>query len=132
MSEIYEDLSKEERTNAQLKALLKHFAKIDPKKKKLLMPIFERTSYCIVCIEDLEELIDEEGYTIETEVTYKNGQTATIIKQNDNVRTYLAMTKTLNMLYTKLASELPSNEPKPIVSRLELFKKGKFDTLKKS
>lgn len=129
MAVIYEDLSKEEKISFQLKKLTKQFAGIEAKKKKLLQPIFERASYYIVCIEELEALINEEGYTIETEVVYKNGSSATITKQNDNVRTYISMTKTLNTIFGKLTSELPSTEEKPKTSRLELFRNGKLNVL---
>lgn len=122
----WEELTKEEKICEQIKIFNRQLKSVDTKKKKLVASLVERAAYYTVSMQELEEMIDREGYIIEDEVTYKNGQTATIRTQNSNVRTHIAMTKNLIAIIRQLTDLSPEVEIKMPETRLEKFKAGKL------
>lgn len=99
-------LTKEDRIKKEFTRLKKIFKKLDENQLKVVMPLIERAAFLTVSLEDLENLINDEGYTD----TYQNGKNQSGKKQSANVITHISMTKNLTSILTKLCDLVPPAE----------------------
>ena len=63
----------------------------------------ERAAFLTVCLEDLEEIINQEGYEDE----YQNGENQKGTTQSNAVKTHIAMTRNLTVIMKQLDELVP-------------------------
>lgn len=106
---------KEKKINKEIKALNKIFEKIPEDKKRMCKSLIETSAYIIITLKELQELIDEEGFTVE----YQNGKEQKGTRQNDNLKSHIAMTKNLTTIIKQLIDYLPTEQKQS--TRLKAF-----------
>ncbi len=112
----YSDLTKEQKIKKEAARLRRTFKDLDGNKRKIVEPLILSAAFMTVSLAELEETINEQGYTVE----YQNGANQSGTKQSDEVKTHLAMTKNLTTVIAKLAELVPAAQSKK--SRLQAFK----------
>ena len=65
------------------------FKDLDKNKLQTVESLIKNAAFMAVSLEELQEIINEEGYTVE----YQNGANQSGTKQSDAVKTHIAMTK---------------------------------------
>lgn len=111
-----DDLTKEQRIKKEESRLRRVFADLDKNKRKVVEPLIKTCAFMTVSLSELEEIINENGYTVE----YQNGANQSGTKQSDEVKTHLAMTKNLTTAISKLAELAPAEKKKK--SRLQALR----------
>lgn len=110
-----EKLSKEERICAETARLKRVFKNLDKNKRKTVESLVKNAAFMAVSLEELQEIINTEGYTVE----YKNGANQSGTKQSDAVKTHIAMTKNHAAIIRQLCELAPPEEKK--TSKLAAF-----------
>jgi len=103
--------SKEKKIQEELKRISVHYADLDEEQKAILAPLLQNAAFMRVTLEDLQQLIIEEGVTD----VYQNGanqhgrkQSASLQAYNALVKNYASVTKTLSqMLPPRKKESLP-------------------------
>lgn len=110
-TETKKDFSKEARINAELKRLINFFEEVDENQKAMALPLIQNASFMKVTLEDLQEIINNEGVTD----VYQNGanqhgkkQSATLQSYNSLIKNYANVIKTLSQLVPPAKKETPS------------------------
>ena len=98
------DLTKEEKIKREFSRLKRIFKDLDKNKLQA------------VSLEELQEIINEEGYTVE----YQNGANQSGTKQSDAVKTHIAMTKNHAAIIKQLCDLVPPEKKKE--SRLQALR----------
>ena len=102
------ELSKEKRIKKELAKLKRAFKDLDKNKKINAESRMERAAFLTVCLEDLEEIINQEGYEDE----YQNGETQKGTTQSNAVKTHIAMTKNHAAIIKQLTDLVPPEKKK--------------------
>ena len=76
----------------------------------------KNAAFMAVSLEELQEIINEEGYTVE----YQNGANQSGTKQSDAVKTHIAMTKNHAAIIKQLCDLVPPEKKKE--SRLQALR----------
>lgn len=94
------DLTKEEKIKREFSRLKRIFKDLDKNKLQTVESLIKNAAFMAVSLEELQEIINEEGYTVE----YQNGANQSGTKQSDAVKTHIAMTKSRRYYQTALRS----------------------------
>lgn len=107
------ELTKEERIKIAERKIKRALRGLDKNKLAIVEPLIQTAAYCSVCLEDLQEIIDRNGYTVE----YQNGENQRGTKQSDEVKTLIALQKNQAAAVKTLADITPASPAQK--SRLE-------------
>lgn len=107
------ELSKEEKIKREKARIKRALSDLDKNKLAVVSPLIDTVAFTVVSIEELQQQINENGYTVE----YKNGENQFGTKQSDEVKTLLAMQKNLTAAIKTLADIAPASKSKK--SRLQ-------------
>ena len=107
------ELSKEEKIKREKARIKRALSDLDKNKLAVVSPLIDTVAFTTVSIEELQQQINENGYTVE----YKNGENQFGTKQSDEVKTLLAMQKNLTAAIKTLADIAPASKSKK--SRLQ-------------
>jgi hypothetical protein len=102
------ELLKEQRIKKEKSRLKGVFKDLDANKMKVVLPLIDNAAFMIIALKDLEEIIAENGYTVE----YQNGEHQHGTKQSDEVKTHIAMSKNLAVVLRTLADLVPAAKKK--------------------
>lgn len=102
------ELDKESRINKELSKLKRAFKDLDKNKKSNAESLMKRAAFLTVCLEDLEEIINQEGYQDE----YQNGENQKGTKQSEAVKTHIAFTRNLTGIVKALNDLVPQEKKK--------------------
>lgn len=78
------DLTKEEKIKREFSRLKRIFKDLDKNKLQTVESLIKNAAFMAVSLEELQEIINEEGYTVE----YQNGANQSGTKQSDAVKTH--------------------------------------------
>ena len=107
------DLTKEEKIKREFSRLKRIFKDLDKNKLQTVESLIKNAA---VSLEELQEIINEEGYTVE----YQNGANQSGTKQSDAVKTHIAMTKNHAAIIKQLCDLVPPEKKKE--SRLQALR----------
>ena len=107
------ELSKEEKIKREKARIKRALSDLDKNKLAVVSPLIDTVAFTAVSIEELQQQINENGYTVE----YKNGENQFGTKQSDEVKTLLSMQKNLTAAIKTLADIAPASKSKK--SRLQ-------------
>ena len=107
------DLTKEEKIKREFSRLKRIFKDLDKNKLQTVESLIKNAAFMAV---SLEEIINEEGYTVE----YQNGANQSGTKQSDAVKTHIAMTKNHAAIIKQLCDLVPPEKKKE--SRLQALR----------
>ena len=93
-----------------------HFQRLDKNKLQTVESLIKNAAFMAVSLEELQEIINEEGYTVE----YQNGANQSGTKQSDAVKTHIAMTKNHAAIIKQLCELVPPEKKKE--SRLQALR----------
>lgn len=99
-----QELTKEERIKRAERKIKRALCSLDKNKLAIVEPLIQTAAYCSVCLEELQEIIDREGYTSE----YQNGENQHGTKQSDEVKTLIALQKNQTAAVKTLADIAPT------------------------
>ena len=105
------DLTKEEKIKREFSRLKRIF-----KDLQTVESLIKNAAFMAVSLEELQEIINEEGYTVE----YQNGANQSGTKQSDAVKTHIAMTKNHAAIIKQLCELVPPEKKKE--SRLQALR----------
>ena len=111
-----EEKTKEERTKSEKARLKRVFKDLDENKKKLVTPLIEKAAFMGVELDDLQSVIEQEGWTSE----YKNGANQYGTKKSPEAETYIALSKNYAVVIKQLTELVPAVKRKK--SRLEALR----------
>ena len=92
------------------------FRDLDKNKLQTVESLIKNAAFMAVSLEELQEIINEEGYTVE----YQNGANQSGTKQSDAVKTHIAMTKNHAAIIKQLCDLVPPEKKKE--SRLQALR----------
>lgn len=102
------DLSKEQKIKKEVARLKRVFKDLDKNKLQTVDSLIKNAAFMAVSLEELQEIINEEGYVVE----YQNGGNQKGTKQSDAVKTHIAMTKNHATIIRQLAELVPAERKK--------------------
>lgn len=105
-------LKKSTRIDREKKRLLDIFVGLDENKLRTCYTLIDRAAFITVSLEDLEEEINETGWT----ETYTNGRNQEGIKKAAAAEAHISLTKNLNAIMKQLLEFVP---PAQKASRLQ-------------
>ncbi len=109
---------KEQRIKEAKKELRKIFEELEENKRDLVTPLIEKAAFMSVELDDLQETIEQNGWTSE----YKNGENQYGTKKSPEAETYIALSKNYAAVIKQLTELVPAAKRKK--SRLEAMKEG--------
>ena len=108
--------TKEQRIKSEKTRLKGIFKDLDENKKKLVTPLIEKAAFMSVELDDLQEIIEQDGWTSE----YKNGENQYGTKKSPEAETYIALSKNYAAVIKQLTDLVPATKRKK--SRLEALR----------
>ena len=99
---------KENRIKDEKKRLKEIFAELEENKRNLVMPLIEKAAFMSVELDDLQETIEQEGWTSE----YKNGENQYGTKKSPEAETYIALSKNYAAVIKQLTELVPAAKRK--------------------
>ena len=102
------ELTKDQRIKKEIARLKRIFADLDKNKLQAVESLIKNAAFMAVSLEELQEIINEEGYVVE----YQNGENQKGTKQSDAVKTHIAMTKNHASIVKQLADLAPPERKK--------------------
>lgn len=108
--------TKEQRIKSEKTRLKGIFRDLDENKKKLVTPLIEKAAFMSVELDDLQEIIEQDGWTSE----YKNGENQYGTKRSPEAETYIALSKNYAAIIKQLTDLVPAAKRKK--SRLEALR----------
>ena len=108
--------TKEQRIKSEKSRLKKIFKDLDENKKNLVTPLIEKAAFMSVELDDLQETIEQDGWTSE----YKNGENQYGTKKSPEADTYIALSKNYAAVIKQLTDLVPAAKRKK--SRLEALR----------
>jgi hypothetical protein len=99
---------KELKIQTEVDRLKKIFLDLDENKLATVMKLIENAAFITVSVEELQNIINELGYTEE----YQNGANQSGRKQRDEVKTHIAYTKEQKSILKILADLAPPRKKK--------------------
>ena len=100
--------TKEERIKSEKTRLKGIFKDLDENKKKLVTPLIEKAAFMGVELDDLQETIEQDGWTSE----YKNGENQYGTKKSPEAETYIALSKNYAAIIKQLTELVPAAKRK--------------------
>lgn len=97
------ELTKEQKIKREITRLNRVFKDLDKNKLQTVESLIRNAAFMSVSLEELQEIINEEGYTVE----YQNGANQSGTKQSDAVKTHIAMTKNHASIIKQLTDLVP-------------------------
>lgn len=97
------ELTKVERIQQELEKMHRLYQDLPENKLKLLEPLIQNASFMKATLEDLQDIINEEGMTDE----YKNGANQFGKKISANIQAYNSLAKNYTNVIDKLEKNLP-------------------------
>ena len=110
------DLTKDQRIKREIARLKRVFRDLDKNKLQTVESLINKAAFMAVSLEELQEIINAEGYTVE----YQNGENQKGTKQSDAVKTHIAMTKNHASIIKQLTDLVPPEKKKE--SRLQALR----------
>lgn len=107
-----EDYTKEERVEKEKKRLKELFKDLEKNKLKTCQPLIERAAFIIVSLEELEQQLNEVGFT----EYYQNGDKQSGWKKSAAADVHISLTKNLTTITKQLLELVPPAQKK---SKLE-------------
>ena len=107
-----EDYTKEERVEKEKKRLKELFKGLEENKLKTCRPLIERAAFIIVSLEELEQQLNEVGFT----EYYQNGDKQSGWKKSAAADVHISLTKNLTTITKQLLELVPPAQKK---SKLE-------------
>ena len=102
------ELSKDQKIRKEIARLRRVFKDLDKNKLQTVESLIKNAAFMTVSLEELQEIINEEGYVVE----YQNGENQYGTKQSDAVKTHIAMTKNHASIVKQLAELVPPERKK--------------------
>ena len=99
------ELTKEQKIKKEIARLKRVFKDLD---KNKLQSLIKNAAFMAVSLEELQEIINAEGYVVE----YQNGENQKGTKQSDAVKTHIAMTKNHAAIIKQLTDLVPPEKKK--------------------
>ena len=100
--------TKEQRIKSEKSRLKKIFKDLDENKKNLVTPLIEKAAFMSVELDDLQETIEQDGWTSE----YKNGENQYGTKKSPEADTYIALSKNYAAVIKQLVDLVPAAKRK--------------------
>lgn len=100
--------TKEQRIKSEKTRLKGIFKDLDENKKKLVTPLIEKAAFMSVELDDLQETIEQDGWTSE----YKNGENQYGTKKSPEAETYIALSKNYAAVIKQLTELVPATKRK--------------------
>ncbi len=110
IKEKTKELSKDERISAEERRLKRQFARIEPRKKQIVIGLVQRAAYMRVCLEDFEHNLDDNGFT---EMFSQAEHQAPYERKRPIAEIYQNMNNSYQKIIKQLTDMLPREEPKP-------------------
>lgn len=98
------ELTKIERIQQELTKMRRLYQNLPENKLKLLEPLIQNAAFMKATLEDLQDIINEEGMTDE----YKNGANQFGKKISANIQAYNSLAKNYTNVIDKLEKNLPA------------------------
>lgn len=114
--ETKKELTKDQKIKKEITRLRGVFRDLDKNKLKTVESLIKNAAFMAVSLEELQEIINEEGYVVE----YQNGENQHGTKQSDAVKTHIAMTKNHAAIIKQLCDLVPPEKKKE--SRLQALR----------
>ena len=105
---IKRELSKDDKIKKEYNRLKRIFRDLDKNKLQTVESLIKNAAFMAVSLEELQEIINIEGYTVE----YQNGANQSGTKQSDAVKTHIAMTKNHAAIIKQLCDMVPQERKK--------------------
>jgi len=102
------ELTKEQKIRKEIARLHRVFKDLDGNKLQTVESLIRNAAFMAVSLEELQEIINEEGYIVE----YQNGENQYGTKQSDAVKTHIAMTKNHAAIIKQLSDLVPPEKKK--------------------
>lgn len=102
------ELTKEQKIRKEIARLRRVFRDLDKNKLQTVESLLRNAAFMAVSLEELQEIINEEGYVVE----YQNGENQKGTKQSDAVKTHIAMTKNHASIIKQLTDLVPPEKKK--------------------
>ena len=99
---------KENRIKDEKKRLKEIFAELEENKRNLVTPLIEKAAFMSIELDDLQETIEQEGWTSE----YKNGENQYGTKKRPEAETYIALSKNYAAVIKQLTELVPAAKRK--------------------
>ena len=103
-----EEKSKDKKIKAELSKLRKVFKNLPEKQRKTVEKLLESAAFSAVSMEELQEIINAEGY----ETEYQNGEHQRGTKQSVALTSYLSLQKNYTKIIDTLLKYVPPEEKK--------------------
>jgi hypothetical protein len=100
--------TKEQKIKTEKNRLKRIFKNLDENKKSLVTPLIEKAAFMSVELDELQEVIENEGWTSE----YKNGANQYGTKKSPEAETYIALSKNYAAIIKQLTELVPPAERK--------------------
>lgn len=100
--------SKEQRIKNEKKRLKGIFEELEENKRNLVTPLIEKAAFMSIELDDLQETIEQEGWTSE----YKNGENQYGTKKSPEAETYIALSKNYAAVIKQLTELVPAAKRK--------------------
>lgn len=100
--------TKEERIKNEKTRLKGIFKELEENKRQLVTPLIEKAAFMGVELDDLQETIEQEGWTSE----YKNGENQYGTKKSPEAETYIALSKNYAAVIKQLTELVPAAKRK--------------------
>ncbi len=100
--------SKEQRIKDEKKKLKGIFEELEENKRNLVTPLIEKAAFMSIELDDLQETIEQEGWTSE----YKNGENQYGTKKSPEAETYIALSKNYAAVIKQLTELVPAAKRK--------------------
>lgn len=97
------EYTKEQKIKKEISRLKKVFKDLDKNLLQTVDSLIRTAAFMSVSLEELQEIINEEGYTEE----YQNGANQSGRKQSEEIKTHIAMTKNHAVIMKQLADLTP-------------------------
>ena len=106
--------TKEQRIESEKRRLGKIFKGLDENKLKVVTPLIQRAAFITVSLEELEEQLNETGWTEE----YQNGREQSGMKKSAAADVHISLTKNLNAIVKQLLEIVPPAQRKSALGKL--------------
>jgi len=110
------EVTKEQKIKREASRLKRVFRDLDKNKLQTVASLIQNAAFMAVSLEELQKIINEEGYTVE----YQNGANQSGTKQSEAVKTHIAMTKNHASIIKQLCELVPPEKKKE--SRLQALR----------
>lgn len=97
------DKTKEKRIQDELTRIIDRFTDADANQKAVIMPMIQNAAFMKVTLEDLQEIINQEGVTD----TYQNGANQHGVKQSATLQSYNSLIKNYTAVIRALSRIVP-------------------------